>query len=165
MAGKSVHPAFVSMVGQMDDMDMLLLRNIREQQAMPIADCYLSRMKKGLGLAGKMVEDTASAIPIVLHMTAFLSTDGDYERVQAAMDNLLRLRLIDIRMREERRALEEIQDDAYEDIYMLFEPAVAQAVQQLCSSRPEYREWSIRMQEGNIVLTALGSRFLQVCSV
>lgn len=160
-----VHPAFVSIISQMDETDMLLLSKIREQQSMPIVDCYLSRMKKGGSFSGKMMEDMASSIPLIMHMTAFLPTDGDYEHVQAAIDNLLRLHLIEMHMQEERHALEEIRDNEYEDIYMLFQQVIEETVTQLCSRYPECGERRIRLHTGNMSFTAFGSRFLRVCGM
>ncbi|MDO4287193.1 MAG: DUF4393 domain-containing protein [Eubacteriales bacterium] len=160
-----VHPAFVSIISQMDETDMLLLNRIREQRAMPIADCYLSRMKKSGSFSGKTMEDMAGSMKLIMHMTTFLPTDGDYEHVQAAIDNLLRLHLIEIHMQEERHALEEIQENEYEDIYMLFQQIIEETVTQLCSRYPECRERRIRLHTGNISFTAFGSRFLRVCGI
>ena len=89
--GSTVHPAFPSLVSQMDETDLTLLDAIGKQGRMPVLDCYLSRMKKSSGFTGKPSEDVATSIELVTRMTDFLPADGDYERIQAAIDNLLRL--------------------------------------------------------------------------
>ncbi|MDD6611825.1 MAG: Abi-alpha family protein [Clostridiales bacterium] len=159
----TVHPAFPFLVSQMDATDLSLLDTIGKQGRMPVLDCYLSRMKKSGGFAGKPCEDVVTSVELVTRMTEFLPEDGDYERVQAAMDNLLRLGLVDIRMYAERQALEDMQDNRYEDIYLLFQPVVDETVKQFCDRFPQYRERSVRLHAGNLTLTALGSRFLRVC--
>lgn len=159
----TVHPAFPFLVSQMDATDLALLDTIGKQGRMPVLDCYLSRMKKSGGFTGRPCEEIATSVELVTRMTEFLPEDGDYERVQAAIDNLLRLRLVEIRMYAERQALEEMQDNRYEDIYLLFQPVVDETVKQFCERFPQYRERSVRLQAGNLTLTALGSRFLRVC--
>ena len=161
--GSTVHPAFPALVSQMDETDLTLLDAIGKQGRMPVLDCYLSRMKKSSGFTGKPCEDVATSIELVTRMTDFLPADGDYERVQAAIGNLLRLHLVDIRMYAERQALEDMQDNRYEDIYLLFQPVVDETVKQFCDRFPQYRERSVRLHAGNMTLTALENRFLRVC--
>lgn len=165
MKGNSmVHPSFPFLMSQMDETDLTLLDTIGKKGRMPVLDCYLSQMKKSGGFTGKPCEDVISSFELITRMTDFLPSDGDYERVQAAIDNLLRLHLVEIRMYAERQALEEIQDNQYEDIYLLFQQVVDETVKQFCDHFPQYRERSIRLQAGNLTLSALGNRFLQVCS-
>lgn len=158
-----VHPAFVSIISQMDNTDMALLDVIWKQRSMPVEDCYFSHMKKGGGFSGKPEEDIISSIQLIARMTKFLPPDGDYERIQAAIDNLIRLQLVEIHMNAERQSLEQIQDNQYEDIYMLFQQVIDETVKQFCDQYPQYKERKIRLHTGNIILTALGTRFLRVC--
>ncbi|MCD8355351.1 MAG: DUF4393 domain-containing protein [Clostridia bacterium] len=158
-----VHPAFVSIVSQMDDTDMELLDIIRKQHSMPVEDCYFSHMKKGGGFTGKPEEDIASSVQLIARMTKFLPQDGDYERIQAAIDNVIRLQLVEIHMDAERQSLEQIQDNQYEDIYMLFQQVVDGTVKQLCDRYPQYKGRIVRLHTGNMILTAFGTRFLRVC--
>lgn len=159
----NVHPAFPFFISQMDETDFMLLDAIGRKGSMAVLDCYLSRMKKSGGFAGKSCEDVATSVELVTRMTQFLPTDGDYERVQMSMDNLFRMRLIDIRMYAERQALEDVQDNQYEDIYMIFQPVIDETVKRICDRFPQYRDRSVRLHAGNLILTALGSRFLQIC--
>lgn len=96
-------------------------------------------------------------------MTLFMPQDGDYEQVQAALDNLQRLHLISIRMQPESKAPAEVANNPYEDIYLLFEQVIENTREQIVQKNPKCKERSIRLYPGEIVLTALGSRFLRVC--
>ena len=96
-------------------------------------------------------------------MTLVMPQDGDYERVQAALDNLQRLHLVTIQMQEESRDPAEVANNLYEDIYLLFEQVIQQTKEQVIQRNPRYQERKIRLYVGEIVLTALGSRFLRVC--
>ena len=44
-----------------------------------------------------------------------------------------------------------------------FEQVVERTRQQIVQQHPQYKERSVRLYAGEIVLTALGSRFLRVC--
>ena len=96
-------------------------------------------------------------------MTDFLPADGDYARVQAAIDNLIRLQLIEVHMRSEREELTQIQNDIYETIYLLFEQVINQTVDEFRERFPKYHGGQIRLSTGNIMLTVLGGRFIRVC--
>ena len=96
-------------------------------------------------------------------MTMIMPQDGDYEHVQAALDNLQRMNLIAVRMQTESKAPADVANNIYEDIYLLFEQVVERTRQQIVQQHPQYKERSVRLYAGEIVLTALGSRFLRVC--
>lgn len=158
-----VHPAFPSIIGQMDSLEDQFLRQLQKRQAVPVADCYLCRMRKGGNFASRLVESGTGAVKLIARMTDFLPEDGDYARVQAAMDNLLRLQLIELHMQEERVSLEEIQEDAFETLYMLFEQVITQAVHDIREQVPGYQDAQIRLHTGSIGLTEFGRRFVQTC--
>lgn len=161
--GEHVHPAFASMAVQLDDIDRILLDQLREQQHIAILDCCLSRMTRDKTFAGRKEAERSTEIPLISHMTLLMPRDGDYEQVQAALDNLQRLHLITISMQTESRAPADVANNLYEDIYLLFEQVIQQTKEQVVQRNPRYRERSVRLYTGEIVLTALGSRFLRVC--
>ena len=158
-----VHPAFSAIIGQLDEAEDMLLHQLQQRRAMPTADCYLCRMRKEGNFTSRLVEAHDSAIKLIGRMTDCLPADGDYARVQAAIDNLLRLQLIELPMREGRMALEQIQDDAIETLYMLFEQVIAQAAADMRTHMPAYREGQIRLCTGRIMFTEFGKRFVQAC--
>ena len=77
--------------------------------------------------------------------------------------NLQRMNLIAVRMQTESKAPADVANNIYEDIYLLFEQVVERTRQQIVQQHPQYKERSVRLYAGEIVLTALGSRFLRVC--
>ena len=158
-----VHPAFAAIIGQLDETEGRLLRDLQQRNAIPTADCYLCRMRKEGNFTSRLVEAHDGAIKLIERMTDCLPADGDYARVQAAIDNLLRLRLVELHMHGQRMALADIQDDAFETLYMLFEQAVAQAAEDIRTRVPAYQEGEIRLRPGNITLTEFGKRFVQAC--
>lgn len=158
-----VHPAFVSIVGQLDSLDLEFLRTLRDRVTMGIANCYLCKTKKEGGFASRQVEIKSSVVKVISRMTDFLPADGDYARVQAAIDNLIRLQLIEVHMRSEREELTQIQNDIYETIYLLFEQVINQTVDEFRERFPKYHGGQIRLSTGNIMLTVLGGRFIRVC--
>ena len=161
--GEHVHPAFASMAVQLDDIDRILLDQLREQQHIAILDCCLSRMTRDKTFAGRKEAERSTEILLISHMTLLMPRDGDYEQVQAALDNLQRLHLITISMQTESRAPADVANNLYEDIYLLFEQVIQQTKEQVVQRNPRYRERSVRLYTGEIVLTAWGSRFLRVC--
>ena len=66
-------------------------------------------------------------------------------------------------MRSEREELTQIQSDVYENIYMLFEQVINKTVEEFRERFPKYHGGQIRLSTGNIMLTALGSRFIRIC--
>lgn len=158
-----VHPAFVSMIAQMDDLDCAFLRKLSERVTMGVATCYLCRTKKEGSFTTRQVEIKSSAVKVIQRMTEFLPDDGDYARVQAAIDNLIRLQLIEVHMRSEREQLSEIQGDTYENIYLLFEQVIEKTVQEFCERFPKYQCGQVCLSTGNIVLSAFGMRFVRAC--
>lgn len=158
-----VHPAFVAIVGQLDSLDLAFLRTLRDRVTMGVANCYLCKTKKESGFSCRQVEIRSSAVKVISRMTEFLPEDGDYARVQAAIDNLIRLQLIEVHMRSEREELAQIQSDVYENIYMLFEQVINNTVDEFRERFPKYHGGQIRLSTGNIIMTALGSRFIRVC--
>lgn len=161
--GEHVHPAFAAMALELDDIDRALLDQLREQQHIAILDCCLSRMTRDKTFAGRKEAERGTEIPLISHMTLFMPRDGDYEQVQAALDNLQRLHLISIRMQPESKAPAEVANNLYEDIYLLFEQVIENTREQIVQKNPKCKERSVRLYPGEIVLTALGSRFLRVC--
>lgn len=161
--GEPVHPAFAAMAVQLDEIDRVLLDQLREQRHIAILDCCLSRMTRDKTFAGRKEAERGTEIPLISHMTLFMPRDGDYEQVQAALDNLQRLHLISIRMQTESKAPAEVANNLYEDIYLLFEQVIENTREQIVQKNPKCKERSIRLYPGEIVLTALGSRFLRVC--
>ncbi len=161
--GESVHPAFAAMAVQLDEIDRVLLDQLREQRHIAILDCCLSRMTRDKTFAGRKEAERGTEIPLISHMTLFMPQDGDYEQVQAALDNLQRLHLISIRMQSESKAPAEVANNLYEDIYLLFEQVIENTREQIVQKNPKCKERSVRLYPGEIVLTALGSRFLRVC--
>ncbi|MDO5784459.1 MAG: Abi-alpha family protein [Eubacteriales bacterium] len=162
---KTVHPAFPSIISQIDSIEDAFLCQLQKRQAIPAADCYLCRMRKGGNFASRPVESGTGAVKLIARMTDFLPEDGDYARVQAAIDNLLRLQLIELRMHAERISLEEIQEDAFETLYMLFEQVIAQTAQDIREHVSGYQDAQLRLHPGSIVLTEFGRRFVQTCLV
>lgn len=158
-----VHPAFASIVGQLDSLDLAFLHTLCERVTMGVANCYLCKTKKEGGFASRQVEIKSSAVKVISRMTEFLPEDGDYARVQATIDNLIRLQLIEIHMRSEREELAQIQSDVYENIYMLFEQVINKTVDEFRERFPKYHGGQIRLSTGNIMLTTLGTRFIRVC--
>lgn len=161
--GEPVHPAFAAMAVQLDETDRVLLDQLREQGHLAILDCCLSRMTRDKTFAGRKEAERSTELPLISHMTLFMPQDGDYEQVQAALDNLQRLHLVTIQMQEESRDPAEVANNPYEDIYLLFEQVIQQTKEQVIQRNPRYQERKIRLYTGEIVLTALGSRFLHVC--
>jgi hypothetical protein len=161
--GEPVHPAFAAMAVQLDEIDRVLLDQLREQRHIAILDCCLSRMTRDKTFAGRKEAERGTEIPLISHMTLFMPRDGDYEQVQAALDNLQRLHLISIRMQTESKAPAEVANNLYEDIYLLFEQVIENTREQIVQKNSKCKERSIRLYPGEIVLTALGSRFLRVC--
>lgn len=161
--GEPVHPVFAAMALELDDIDRALLDQLREQRHIAILDCCLSRMTRDKTFAGRKEAERGTEIPLISHMTLFMPQDGDYEQVQAALDNLQRLHLISIRMQSESKAPAEVANNLYEDIYLLFEQVIENTREQIVQKNPKCKERSIRLYPGEIVLTALGSRFLRVC--
>jgi len=161
--GEPVHPAFAAMAVQLDEIDRVLLDQLREQRHIAILDCCLSRMTRDKTFAGRKEAERGTEIPLISHMTLFMPRDGDYEQVQAALDNLQRLHLISIRMQTESKAPAEVANNLYEDIYLLFEQVIEDTREQIVQKNPKCKERSVRLYPGEIVLTALGSRFLRVC--
>lgn len=158
-----VHPAFVAAAGEMDSLDSAFLRTLNERVTMGIATCYLCKTKKESGFTARQVEIKSTAVKMIQRMTEFLPEDGDYARVQAAIDNLLRLQFIEIHMRSEREELSEIESDVYENIYMLFEQVINKTVEEFRQRFPKYQGGHVRLSTGNIVLSAFGSRFVRAC--
>ena len=152
-SGQPVHPAFASMAVELDEIDRVLLDQLREQR-IAVLDCCLSRMTRDKTFAGRKEAEHGTEIPLVSHMTMIMPQDGDYEHVQAA---------IAVRMQTESKAPADVANNIYEDIYLLFEQVVERTKQQIVQQHPQYKERSIRLYAGEIVLTALGSRFLRVC--
>ena len=144
-SGQPVHPAFASMAVELDEIDRVLLDQLREQR-IAVLDCCLSRMTRDKTFAGRKEAEHGTEIPLVSHMTMIMPQDGDYEHVQA-----------------ESKAPADVANNIYEDIYLLFEQVVERTKQQIVQQHPQYKERSIRLYAGEIVLTALGSRFLRVC--
>ncbi len=161
--GEPVHPAFAAMAVQLDEIDRVLLDQLREQRHIAILDCCLSRMTRDKTFAGRKEAERGTEIPLISHMTLFMPQDGDYEQVQAALDNLQRLHLISIRMQTESKAPADVANNPYEDIYLLFEQVIENTREQIVQKNPKCKERSVRLYPGEIVLTALGSRFLRVC--
>lgn len=161
--GEPVHPAFAAMALELDEIDRALLDQLREQQHIAILDCCLSRMTRDKTFAGRKEAERGTEIPLISHMTLFMPQDGDYEQVQAALDNLQRLHLISIRMQTESKAPADVANNPYEDIYLLFEQVIENTREQIVQKNPKCKERSVRLYPGEIVLTALGSRFLRVC--
>lgn len=161
-SGEQVHPAFASMAVELDEIDRVLLDQLREQR-IAVLDCCLSRMTRDKTFAGRKEAEHGTEIPLVSHMTMIMPQDGDYEHVQAALDNLQRMNLIAVRMQTESKAPADVANNIYEDIYLLFEQVVERTRQQIVQQHPQYKERSVRLYAGEIVLTALGSRFLRVC--
>ena len=120
-------------------------------------------MTRDKTFAGRKEAERGTEIPLISHMTLFMPRDGDYEQVQAALDNLQRLHLISIRMQTESKAPAEVANNLYEDIYLLFEQVIENTREQIVQKNSKCKERSIRLYPGEIVLTALGSRFLRVC--
>ncbi len=158
-----VHPAFASMIVQMDDTETSFLHMLQQRGRIPTADCYLCRMRREGNFTARLVECDNSAVKLIGRMTDFLPEDGDYARVQAAIDNLLRLQLIELHMHAERVTLQDVQEDAFETLYLLFEQVIEQTVQDVQTHIPSYQEGQLRLHPGNIALTELGSRFVQTC--
>lgn len=161
--GERVHPAFAAMALELDEIDRALLDQLREQQHIPILDCCLSRMTRDKTFAGRKEAERGTEIPLISHMTLFMPQDGDYEQVQASLDNLQRLHLILIPMQAESKAPADVANNLYEDIYLLFEQVIENTREQIVQKNPKCKERSVRLYPGEIVLTALGSRFLRVC--
>lgn len=161
--GEPVHPAFAAMAVQLDEIDRVLLDQLREQGHLAILDCCLSRMTRDKTFAGRKEAERSTELLLISHMTLFMPQDGDYEQVQAALDNLQRLHLVTIQMQEESRDPAEVANNPYEDIYLLFEQVIQQTKKQVIQRNPRYQERKIRLYAGEIVLTVLGSRFLRVC--
>ncbi len=161
-SGEQVHPAFASMAVELDEIDRVLLDQLREQR-IAVLDCCLSRMTRDKTFAGRKEAERSTELPLISHMTLFMPQDGDYEQVQAALDNLQRLHLVTIQMQEESRDPAEVANNPYEDIYLLFEQVIQQTKKQVIQRNPRYQERKIRLYTGEIVLTVLGSRFLRVC--
>ncbi len=162
---RQVHPSFVSVVGQMDQLDGAFLRELCKQVTMGVANCYLCKTKKDGTFGSRQVEIKSTAIKMIQRMTLFLPDDGDYARVQAAIDNLIRLQLIEVHMSSERLSLTEIEGDVYENIYLMFEPVIQKTVEEFRERFPKYQGGEVRMSTGNIVLTAFGGRFVRTCLV
>ena len=85
-SGEQVHPAFASMAVELDEIDRVLLDQLREQR-IAVLDCCLSRMTRDKTFAGRKEAEHGTEIPLVSHMTMIMPQDGDYEHVQAALDN------------------------------------------------------------------------------
>ncbi|HBI64846.1 MAG TPA: hypothetical protein DDX51_07005 [Clostridiales bacterium] len=159
-----IHPAFLPMIGQMDSLDWEFLSRLAACVTMPVVDCYLCKTKREGGFLGRQVEIKSSAIKILSRMTDFLPDDGDYARVQAAMDNLLRLQIIEVHMRSGREGLADIRsDNAYEEIYLRYEHVIGQAVGEFRGRFPKYHGGQLRFRTGNLMLTPFGGRFTRVC--
>lgn len=161
--GEPVHPAFAAMALELDEIDRALLDQLREQRHIPILDCCLSRMTRDKTFAGRKEAERGTEIPLISHMTLFMPQDGDYEQVQASLDNLQQLHLISIPMQTESKAPADVANNPYEDIYLLFEQVIENTREQIVQKNPKCKERSVRLYPGEIVLTALGSRFLRVC--
>lgn len=160
-----IHPAFIPVVSQMDQLDGSFLRTLWEQVTMGVANCYLCKTKKDSAFGTRQVEIKSTAVKMIQRMTLFLPEDGDYARVQASIDNLLRLQLIEVHMRSEREELSEIESDVYENIYLMFEQVIQKTVEEFRERFPKYQGGQVRLSTGNIVLTAFGRRFVRTCLI
>lgn len=158
-----VHPAFVEIASQLDSLDLAFLRKLHDRVTLGVVNCYLCKTKKEGMFVSCPVEIKSSAIKVISRMTDFLPPDGDYARVQATIDNLIRLQLIEVHMRSEREELTQIQNEVYENIYLMFEQVINQTVDEFRERFPKYHGGEIRLRTGNIMLTALGGRFIRVC--
>lgn len=158
-----VHPAFISVASQMDALDYALLLHLSNQVVMSVADCYICRTRREGGFGNKQTEVPESALKLVQRMTEFLPEDGDYSRVQASIDNLLRQQLIVINMKSQREPLEDVRGESYENIYMLFEPVITETKEKFQERFPEYANGQLRLRTGVLTLTAFGRRFVRSC--
>lgn len=152
-----VHPAFPEIIGQMSEMELQLFFKIMEQSEFPVLDFYLCLMQKESLLAqlGKDDEVELRCAELVRRTTSFVPDDR-YYYVQAGLDNLLRLGLIEIQMEAKKHSLTKVEDERLERIYMTFEPAVTAEAKRVKRNRPYMSNGEVRVQTGMIRLTTLG---------
>ena len=63
-SGEQVHPAFASMAVELDEIDRVLLDQLREQR-IAVLDCCLSRMTRDKTFAGRKEAEHGTEIPLV----------------------------------------------------------------------------------------------------
>ena len=132
-SGEQVHPAFASMAVELDEIDRVLLDQLREQR-IAVLDCCLSRMTRDKTFAGRKEAEHGTEIPLVSHMTMIMPQDGDYEHVQAALDNLQRMNLIAVRMQTESKAPADVANNIYEVSICCLSRLLSAQGSKLCSS-------------------------------
>lgn len=159
-----VHPAFVAIAAQMNDLDWDFMRTLRENVTLGVANCYLCKTQS-IGGDFERQEIKDSSIKVLSRMTEFLPKDGDYVSIQTALDNLTRLQLIEIHMRSERKERAELAGDAYETIYMMYENLIEETVEGFRERFPKYHGGELRLSTGDIMMTAFGTRFVRACMI
>ena len=152
-----VHPAFPQLVGQLSELELKLFSEIQKQPDFPVLDFFFCLMRKEnlLTQLGKDDEVELSSIELVRRTTSFVPDDR-YYLVQAGLENLLRLGLIEIVMQPKKCSLTKLTDERLEQIYMTFEPVITAEAEQILQKYPYMRKGEVRAQAGIIRTTTFG---------
>lgn len=135
-----VHPSYGEVIKQMTSLDALIFAEMNKQAANPIIK-VIGKLKGGGS--------------IVLSKNLISSTLGTIEAVAASLDNLSRLKLIDITF-ESYYSNEVIYD------MLKRQPHIEMEIKRCESSKNE--NWSIEIKKGFISITEYGSNFFSACN-
>ena len=156
-----LHPAFAKLPEQMSEQDWMILDGLVEQP-LPVMDCVLCRVKKNG--TGPLARETVTPVrELVPRLTMLPPEHGDLIGLQVCYDNLLRLGLAELHMEDEYRDPASVQEESYENIYLMHEDLIVQTEKNVCETLRPIGERCVRIRTGWFSITAMGRRFVRFC--
>lgn len=160
-----VHPAFLFMIPQLSEEDCEILRDLTER---PIAvlDCMaglVTTQKSGLFTRESITTERVE--PIIPLLIARTPKNGDLLTLQVCLENLLRLGLVKRQMNPALQEPSQVNDDAAETIYLMYEEMIRQTMENFRNGQPTRRDAICYLRTGQLVLSVLGRRFVRYCMI
>ena len=158
-----IHPAFLAVIPQLSEEDCEILKDL-SVNPIAVLDCMIGLVSTHkCGLLTRESVTSERVEPLIPLLTARTPKNGDLLTLQICLENLLRLGLAERRMNPTLQEPSQVNDDAVETIYLMYEELIGQTAEHYRSSHPLQRDAVCYLRTGQLVLSTMGRRFVRYC--
>lgn len=161
--GNKIHPAFPVLLSQITAQECRLLQRM-QQAEVAVLDCVMCTVRKPTGGFLQREPEIATVVrELIPRLTAWTPEGGDLIGLQVCFDNLLRLGLIEIHRNDTVEKPAAVEQERYENIYLLHEALIQQTWEDALQNNPYGSKLELRLRTGRFTLSAMGRRFVRFC--